>query len=397
MNGRRLREELRRGAPADADARERTWRTVRAAFAEHEPQPPRRPLRHVVVVAVVLACVAVAIGTSGPGDALARFVERVLGTGQPGARPALISVPGGGRLLVAADPGVWVIAPDGAKRLLGRYDAAGWSPRGLFVLAWRDRELTALEPGGRVRWSLSRAQPIRSASWSPGDGFRVAYLSGSRLRIVNGDGTGDRDHGAALARVAPAWRPGERHVLAYADAAGRIRVEDVDTRRRLWRSSRVDGLRRLAWAPGGGRLLALTARRVVIFDRGGRIRAARALGGAAVAQDAAWAPAGDRVAVARYDPRRERSDVVLIAPAAGGRQRLLFSGPGRFGVLAWSPDARRLLVPWPTANQWLFLRAGAAPRVTAVANIAAQFDPGAAQPRFPRVAGWCCASRRSGP
>jgi hypothetical protein len=391
MNERGLRDELRDGAAPDPGARERTWRTVRAAYAEHEPRPARRPLRYVAVAAAVLALVAVALGTSAPGDALARLVDRVLGTGEPDARPALISVPGGGRLLVAAEPGVWVIAPDGAKRLLGRYDDATWSPRGRFVLAWRGRELTALEPGGRLRWSLSRAQPIRSAAWSPGDGFRVAYLTGARLRIVNGDGTGDRDLAAARARVAPAWRPGAEHVLAYADRAARIRVADVDAQRGRWRSAPIARLRRLAWSPGGKRLLALTADRVLVFDRTGRLLQDRALRGAAVADDAAWAPAGDRIAIARHDPRRARSDVVLLTPGVRGRHRLNFSGPGRFGELAWSPDGRRLLVPWPTADQWLFLRPGAAPRVAAVANIAAQFDPGAAAPAFPGIAGWCCA------
>lgn len=395
----RLRDALRDEAAPDRTAQDRTWRTVHAAYVQREPQPraPRRPVRRVVAVTAALLIVFVAVTSGAPGDALARWVERVLGTDRPVARPALVAVPGGGRLLVAARPGLWVVAPDGAKRLLGRYEAGSWSPRGLFVLAWRGRDLSAVEPGGRVRWSLSRTEEIRSASWSPPDGFRVAYLTGSQLRIVNGDGTGDRRYATASARVSPAWRPGRGHVLAYADSAGRVRVAAVDERRRRWRSGRLRGLRRLAWSPSGDRLLALTATRLIIFNGAGDVVRERALRAGGQAQDAAWAPKGDRIALARHDARRERSDIVLVTPARSGAQRLLFSGPGRFGRLAWSPDGRRLLVPWPRADQWLFLQPGSAAPVTAVANIAGQFDPAAAQPRFAAIAGWCCSTARGAP
>jgi hypothetical protein len=70
-------------------------------------------------------------------------------------------------------------------------------------------------------------------------------------------------------------------------------------------------------------------------------------------------------------------------------KRVLFTAPGRLGGLAWSPDGTRLLVPWPEADQWLFLRPGRG-RLVAVANIGRQFAPGAALPAFPRSVQWCC-------
>lgn len=390
MNERRLRDDLRRSEPPDAGARDRAWRVVQAAYGEHELRPRRRVAPALAVAASVLVVAAVALATSAPGDAVARWVQRVLGAGQPDARPALVSVPGGGRLLVTSRAGAWVVAPDGGKRLVGRYDGASWSPHGLFVLVWRGGELTAAEPTGRVRWSLARADRIRSAAWSLVDGFRVAYVAGSELRIVNGDGTGDRRYGSALPRVAPAWRPDNTRVLAYADGRGRVRVVAVDARQQQWRSRRIGGLRKLAWAPDGRRLLALTATRLVIFSRGGEVLHERPVAAGTRAQDAAWSPDDERIALSRHDPRRNRSDVVLLTPDAPERRRLLFTGPGRFGRLAWSPGGERLLVPWPQADQWLFLHTGADSGVTAVANIARQFDPGAREPAFPAVAGWCC-------
>lgn len=397
MNEQRLRDALRDAEPPDPGARDRAWRVVRAAYDEHQPRPPRRPIRALAVAAVVLGVVIVALSTTAPGDAVARWVQRVLGAGQPDARPALVAVPGGGRLLVVARPGAWVVAPDGSKRLLGNYDGASWSPHGLFVLAWRGGQLTAVEPSGRARWSVARSEPIGAAAWSPVDGFRVAYLAGPQLRIVNGDGTGDRRYGPALGGVAPAWRPDNTHVLAYADGDGRIRVAAVDARQTLWRGPRLDRLRKLAWSSDGRRLLALTATRLVIFSRAGELLHERSMPAGTRAQDAAWAPGGDSIALARRHRERQRGEIVLVTPGAPDRQRLLFTGPGRFGRLAWSPDGERLLVPWRQADQWLFLQTGAGSRVSAVANIASQFDPGASAPAFPAVAGWCCPPDPPGP
>jgi hypothetical protein len=72
---------------------------------------------------------------------------------------------------------------------------------------------------------------------------------------------------------------------------------------------------------------------------------------------------------------------------------VLFTGPGRFGDLAWSPAGDRLLIGWPEADQWLFLRTRGRGRVSAVANIARQFEPGATAPAFPRSVRWCCTPR----
>ena len=67
-----------------------------------------------------------------------------------------------------------------------------------------------------------------------------------------------------------------------------------------------------------------------------------------------------------------------------GRGQLLFAGPGEFRDIVWSPDGRWLLVGWPTANQWVFLRLH--PRkIVGVARITQQFGHEA------RVSGWCCA------
>ena len=232
LNEQRLRDELKQ-APIDDGARARALGVVRAAFLEVEPaRRPRRWAPALAVAGCVLALAAVAVAATEPGDAVARWVRDVLGVGRENAKPALVRVPGGGRLLVTAPGSAWVVAADGSRRRLGDYAGASWSPHGRFVVAWRDGELLALEPNGRVRWSLSRPGRIATARWSRGLGYRVAYVSGGTLRVVAGDGTGDHRHGPAAA-VAPAWRPDGAHVLAYVDRRDHVRVVDVDSGRLL--------------------------------------------------------------------------------------------------------------------------------------------------------------------
>ena len=388
MNEQRLRDALRDAPIDDAGARARTLRVVRAAYGERELRRPRRRWAPAVVLVACALAVAVVIASVGaPGDAVARWVRDVLGTGREDARPGLVRVPGGGRLAVSSErSGAWVVAADGARRRIGDYDGASWSPHGRFVVAWRGGELLAVEPGGGVRWSLARRGTVSLARWSPVDGFRIAYRSGASLRVVNGDGTGDREL-ATMRAVAPAWRPDDAHVLAYADARGRVRVLAVDTGRELWRTAPVPGIRQLAWSPDGDRLLVATPRRLLFHAGGGRLLARQPLPAGLVADDVAWSPRGGRVAVVRRGA--EGSEVVLADPAGTSPTRLLFTGPGRFGRLAWSPSGSRLLVPWPEADQWLFLSTDGG-RIGAVANIRRQFAAGPRRGGFPDAVEWCC-------
>jgi hypothetical protein len=390
VNEEQLREELRQ-APIDDGARARALGVVRAAFVEVEPAPRRRRWTPALAVAACALAVAVAgVAVSEPGDAVARWVRDMLGVGREDARPALVRVPGGGRLLVTAGGGrgAWVVSADGSRRRLGDYAGASWSPHGRFVVAWRDGELAALEPGGQVRWALARRGRIAAARWSRGLGYRVAYVSGRTLRVVNGDGTGDHRYATAAA-VAPAWRPDGAHVLAYADRRDHVRVAAVDTQEQLWRSAEIGGAVELAWSPDGRRLLVASPGGWRVLGADGLVLARGSAGRDFAIDDVAWAPRGNRIAIVRRVS--DTSDVVLADPAGRARPRLLFRGQGSFGRVAFSPDGRRLLVPWPEADQWLFVSPARGGHVGAVANIGRQFAPGRRSGPFPDAVEWCCA------
>ena len=221
-----MRSELEKlEIPGEHEARERSLAVVRAAFAEREPQPPRRSWKPLAAVAIAL--VAVAGLLSPPGRAVLDDIREVVGVEK--AQPALFSLPAPGRLLVTADSGAWVVEEDGSKRLLGSYREASWSPFGRFVVVSRQNELAALTPEGDMRWSLARPN-VRFPRWGgTRTDTRIAYLSGGALRVVGGEGEGDRVLDARAAASAPSWRPGSRHVLVYTRRDGTVRVVDTDT------------------------------------------------------------------------------------------------------------------------------------------------------------------------
>ena len=129
-----------------------------------------------------------------------------------------------------------------AKRRLGVYSGTAWSPHGLFVVGWHGRELTALEPGGDVRWSMARARARRGRrAGRPVDGFRIAYVGG-----LGAAHRQRRRHAATVAtapRAARSRPPGDRTTSTSSRTSTRavaVSVVAVDSRTRLWRSARCD-------------------------------------------------------------------------------------------------------------------------------------------------------------
>jgi hypothetical protein len=386
MNDERLRERLRDApVPDEREAEERSWRVVQAAYDRRQPLPRRRPRLRLALVPAAVALLALAVATSG--TAIGDWLRDITHPGRQHARPALSSLPGRGRLLVTSPSGPWVVKADGSKRLLGSYEEASWSPHGLFVVAARGRQLVATDPKGRVRWTLARPAPITGPRWSP-SGYRIAYLSAGALRVVAGDGTGDRNLIRSVARAPAAWKPGAGHVLAYAARDGSVHVVGADTRRRLWRSRPGPVPHELAWSADGERLAARTRSAVRIFDARGRLL--RTLRTAAATLR--FAPSGHRFALARTPGLAGQSEVALIEDA--GPPRPLFVGAGALTDLAWSPNGRWLLIGWPSADQWIFVRTEGGRKVMAVSNVGRQFTPGGrGNAPFPTVDGWCCAPR----
>ena len=360
-------------APHEQEAGERAWEVARAAYETREPIAwPRRHAGPLIAGALVAAVVAAAL--SPPGRSVVRSLRKTVGVERP--EPALFSLPAPGQLLVTSSKGAWIVRADGSKRLLGRYRDATFSPHGLFVAATRANQLVALDPKGVVRWTLARPAP-RFPTWvGTRTDTRIAYLSGGRLRIVAGDGTDDRAL-APAALVAPAWRPGPGRVIAF--AAGRSAVVyDVDRDAVLFRTPAVrEPVRKVAWSANGRALLVFAPHATRVY-RGGRVIHQDDPSDATFDRDAAFVGKTQEVAAIRAAD--EGSSVFSLTSG-----RTLFRGSGVFRQLAWSPSGHWLLVTWPTANQWVFVRGGQPRRIVGASRISTQFGS------FPRVVSWCCA------
>jgi hypothetical protein len=368
-----VRDDLERiEIPGEHEARERAWAVLEAAFAEREPHPVRRSWKPVVAIAIALVGVAGLL--SPPGRAVLDEIREVVGVEK--AQPALFSLPAAGRLLVTSDAGAWVVDEDGSKRLLGAYREASWSPFGAFVVASKPNELVALEPDGDVRWTLAR-RDIRFPRWGGTTAdTRIAYLSGGQLRVVAGDGTGDRRAARRASDVAPAWRPGPAHVLTYAREDGFVRVVDADRGTVLSRSVGRNVVE-VDWV--ADRRLLVTQTRVSLFDDSSQdvLRTDGRFTGGAIS------PRAQQLALVTL--RGGTSTVELISRT--GEARELFSGRGRFVGPVWSPDSRWVAIGWPEADQLVFIRTVGRAQIRAVSNVSAQFRSRS----FPTIQGWCCA------
>ena len=233
----------------------------------------------------------------------------------------------------------------------GRRSAASSSPR-------VRNGLVALEPNGDVRWTIARPD-VRFPRWGGGwTDTRIAYLSGSTLRIVAGDGTGDRAVGPA-APVAPAWREAAAARCARARLRGQARAHPRFAPRRDARSSGRHPGRCLA-------LLDLVGRR----QPAPRARPYGSCG--CTTCTAGWSPTiRGRFVDAAFLPRSRtrradpESSKRLSVVSLLGERRPLFPSTGRLRQVVPSPDGRWLLVDLAGRRRMAVRPAPEAPRACA--------------------------------
>lgn len=411
--------------PEPGGARERGLRIVNAAYAESRGGErtgagTRRPLPRLALGLSLAALLAVLL--LSPAGATVRDWADDAFTTAPRPEPTLAKIPGGGRLLVQTAEGPWVVQPDGSRHLLGDYETASWSPHGLFVVAAKGRTLTALEPDGTPRWSITADKRVAfpgrltaAPTWSP-SGERIAYRSGFDLRVVAGDGTEDRLLAGSIAAgtppgvksssaFSPAWSPTGKNELAYVTGTARLQILDSETGAVLAGAPALPRITSMDWAAGGKKILEATPgnlRLRSVLPAGHPTRPA--LGaprrlplppGVSVV-DAALAPRRPFVAasITYWRKHGTHSEIVVFRP--GGRVQTLFSVPGSLGQVLWSPDGRRILASWPGTNQWLFLPLSRG-RGKAIANISRAFSPRGQLGSVPLVEGWCCRRQDDGP
>jgi hypothetical protein len=302
-------------------------------------------------------------------------------------------LPAPGDLLISGPNGSWIVRHDLRATNLADAAEADWSARGNYVALSASSGLVVKDTSGAVRWTVNRPH-VANIAWAPGDGYRVAYRSGWQLRVVNGDGTGDRLIDRLAAFVTPAWRPGPlgEYELAYVGPGGQVIVRDIDSpwrsasRRLLTRSrARVEAL---AWA-GPDRLLVQRAGALLLIDAHGHVLASQpkptrgrftALTASPVSGTAAFVQTGGAGRASVVWSVRLRAEQAPRSPAgatnraavprllAAGAQ-ITFAGKATIHSLAFSPDGRWLAFTWPQADQLLFQRIRGRPRLLTVGSV----------------------------
>jgi hypothetical protein len=193
-----------------------------------------------------------------------------------------------------------------------------------------------------------------------------------------------------VAAIASAWRPGHAYELTYADASSRIVTRDADTGAVIWTVAPRTRISEIAWAADGALLLALGPDGARLYNPRGRLVHSIASARGAPILDGAISADARSVALIRGGVG---GDVVLASLSAGSVPKLRPVLPGNgLRQLEFSPDGRWLLVSWPLADQWVFVRVAGKPRIAAVSRIKRQFMIRSAARGFPEIEGWCCTA-----
>lgn len=392
--------------PEEHEARARGWRMVQAAYGERRPSTARTSAPRRLAIAFAAAAIVLAVVLTPAGAKVVDFVSDVVRPNAKEARP-LTSLPAPGSLLVQSQQGPWVFHRDGSQRLLGNYRQATWSPNGIFVAAASTHQLTAVEPDtGTVHWSINGRHPT-DPRWAPGDGYRVAYRTGSSMRVVAGDGTHDHLLDASVAPTPPAWRPATNCpptsasgpcILALAKPDGAVQMVDADSGEVLWASGPGPVPQLIDWSADSSLVVALSATELRVFSAGdgSPIRTVRLPAGMR-ATDGAFAPVGKSFAVTGITRHGHSKALLIPLGAARTKARSLLADPGTFTDLSWSPDGHWLLIAWRDTDAWLFLNPEHPGHIETAGQISQQFSPGSSRPAgFPRPVGWCCTPDGTG-
>lgn len=384
------RLELDRPVPGEQEAQERAWAAVSAAHSAYDRAPSRRRRLGVrlALAGAALSLAGAGIAVTPPGEAVADWLVRAVGAEKP--RPPVapaLGLPGPGRLLVDTPRGLSLVSRDGSRQDLGSWQDGAFSPRGRFVAAVRGRELAALDLRGVPRWTVRRPFALAQPAWAP-DGLHVAYRSGDGLRVVNGDGSGDRFLDGPLGPAAPVWV--DERTLAWADARGAVHTVDALTGRAGWRALARRPVRQLL--AGDRRVIAITARSArVLHASDGRLMFSRRT--ARGEEYVAGAVGGTRLALVRHDREHGLSHIELALVRLNVVPPDSPALPGRVVDPVFSPDGKWLLLGWRVADEWLFLSSPIGGKIAAVSSVGRRLAPiSPGRWAFPRVIAWAPAA-----
>jgi hypothetical protein len=334
-------------APGEVEAGERGRRLVLAAFAERSPARRRRlrvPRLVWPVLAALLTAGAVAVAShlrnDSPRQARTPF--------------APVELPEG--VVLALGRGVaYTVNSRGRVRALGPASDGDLSPHGTNAVLASGAALVAVHVAdGQERWRVPAPARVSLPRWSVERTVppccRVAYLAGSALYVVGGDGRGAHRVAVRALAVAPAWRPrGTAHQLAFAVPGG-IRIVAADGPGAGMRVATTAPPMALSWRSDGRVLAAFDRAGATLYDAGGRRLQRIAVRGGSLL-DGGFAPTGNRLVVLRRDSGGRTT--LLVRGARGPLRAVRHLVLTAVGDLRLSPDGRSALIASREGDEWI--------------------------------------------
>jgi WD40 repeat protein len=217
---------------------------------------------------------------------------------------------------------------------------AGSPPRraGKILFVGGSRVLVVNADGTGLRDLSSPGETVAGVTVSP-DGTRiVANLLGCCLDLTSGNGTGRVRIGGEAGAVA--WAPDSKH-FAYADQSGAGNVHVVSATGNIRRTLRVAAngyaYAGLAWSPDASRLAFITETGVgVVEAAGGSVTMPSGM--SAAYSVVGWSPDGTKIAFLT------RKNALYVARVDGGLPTLVGRGQADGIAPAWSPNGKRFLM-----------------------------------------------------
>lgn len=204
-------------------------------------------------------------------------------------------------------------------------------------------EIYVIRPDGTGERPVTRPSlGVTVPAWSP-NGRMLVYKRDDRLRLVNGDGTGERllvDLKRPHYEGEPWWSPDGRSIVFVLD--GDLQVTDLRGNRHTLTGRGIDWIRGATWSPNG-RWVAFTAdasgsgEQIFVVDPRGRDL--RRLARAEPVTRMSWSPDSSRIAFTAVDGALSgvavgTGKVAQLRPA----ERLIsWQDP------SWSPSGRQLV------------------------------------------------------
>jgi hypothetical protein len=238
--------------------------------------------------------------------------------------------PGANGIAVVAGGRLWLRV--GGARIEGlRARAADLSPHALYAAVGVGRSLIVTAPNGRRAWTLRAPGEVKAVAWSP-DALKIAYVAGTQLRLVEGDGDHDRLVDRGVRGVRPSWRA-DSLAVAYVGAGGHAVVYDLG---RL--SRRVVPPTVPQFSAPGFPCSALGPLRAVAFAPAGKALAGAAPDGVVIA-------GARRTFCVPYEARVHPTSLAWLAPDEVAVGEVTDGPPGVSRIWRARLGARRLLQP----------------------------------------------------